>query len=45
MNRTTRLAVSALTLLIVTPPLIIVGAIHTPLLRACTWALELTKED
>lgn len=44
MNRTTRLAVSALTLLIITPP-IIVGAIHTPLLRACTWALELTKED
>ena len=45
MNRTTRLILSALTLLICCPPLLIVGAIHTPLLRACTWALELTKEQ
>lgn len=27
------------------PPLLVVGAIHTPLLRLCTWALELTKEE
>lgn len=45
MNRTTKLAVSALTLLIFTPPLFIVGAVHTPLLRVCAWALELAKED
>lgn len=45
MTRTNRLIISALTLLIFCPPLLILGAIHTPLLRVCTWALELTKEE
>lgn len=45
MNRTTKLIVSAVTLLICCPPLLIVGAIHTPLLRACTWALKLTTDE
>lgn len=45
MTRTERLILSAVTLLIFCPPLMIIGAIHTPLLRICTWALKLTKEE
>lgn len=47
MNRTTRLIVSAAVLLLCCPSLLVVGAIHTLLLRLrlCTWALELTKEE
>lgn len=44
MTRTTRLILSAVTLMIFCP-LLIIGAIHTPLLRICAWAIELTDEE